>query len=89
MILSLDKESFVRFFPRSVNVGALQADEKVVPHCSRSPLSVIAAPKLLSSLISRINFPSKKAILLGVLTFASSESGATTRPNESVKSVRT
>lgn len=64
----------------SVLVGSETSVENDVPHCNKSPLSSMAAPKVLSILISRSNFPSKKDMRLGVFMNFSSESGATTLP---------
>lgn len=80
MILSREMAICVKFLPFSVAIGCIDSAEKSAPHCRRSPSSVIAAPKLRSSLISRRRIPSKNDILLGDLIKASSESGAATRP---------
>src|SRR3954447_5355245 len=60
MIRSRDIASEVRFRPVSVFVGSVILSANAVPHCKRSPFSSMAAPKFLSSLISRNSFPSKK-----------------------------
>lgn len=80
IIRSLDIEREVKFFPRKVGVGCVVSFEKAVPHCNKSPLSSMAAPKVLSSLMSRSNFPSKKGIRWGDFIKVSFESGATTLP---------
>lgn len=80
MIRSRDMDSEVKFLPWRVSVGWVVSFEKAVPHCSRLPLSSMAAPKALSNLISRNSFPSKNAIRRGVFTKESLESGATTLP---------
>lgn len=80
MIRSRERHSDIRSLPFSVGVGCVTSGEYAVPHCSRSPFSVMAAPKFLSSLMSRNNRPSKNGILLGDLMRVSFESGATTFP---------
>lgn len=80
MIRSRERDSDMRSLPFRVGVGCVTSGEYPVPHCSKSPFSVMAAPKFLSSLMSRSNSPSKNGIRLGDLMSASFESGATTLP---------
>ena len=77
---SRDRMIDFRFFPVRVGVGKEFSVSNPFPHCSRSPFSVMAAPKFLSSLISLSNKSSKNGMRLGVLMKDSSESGAITFP---------
>lgn len=80
MIRSLEIAKDTRPLPFSVAVGCFSSIEYPIPHCSKSPFSVIAAPKSRSSFMSRNKMPSKNGIRRGNFMNASSESGAITLP---------